>query len=974
MEALQENFYYSNSTSGTDGGGLEKERQLLVKEQKLCRARSRKFFLETIRRRKALEDRRKLWDVQEQRLRETVLQQRRQRVQDATERFQRAHLPLSQRRRQSFKRNVPSIEDALNHIQGSLSSNNRQSSFVSISRSRTPSPKTPTKPKTSQCQALSAVEAYTKLLQERSVTFRNNQETWETRDKQQDNSPQENSLSDCIHSESISSKDSLEFEEPKHGTKNLQSSSMSFVLDTDKCLLDLKEHSDLPTFTTKMLLGDTLSQSRKLHELKQKKRDDSEVPNNKNNFTKCSWGLTTNEKTPQTEIPHSRTLRDILSSTKQCGVRSTENSPNGNLIVLNGIPPSNTELVYPSPKQEPVLDLRQLKANDERQLKHPPATEILLPTKNGNSKDCLFGNLKPNIFLNNCTMDNTCQEGTLEQAGKDKDYVSSRKESNASINNLNKFSDVEFKTEKKTLNNTRLNNNQSHTSKCLKCPEKEEPKSAVSLETPGRVCEVRFIKGILKKHSKYMSGEAACVFNSGHLTLTKQVALAIRDSVELTRAKNKELESNVAVKKKLRWFDEVHVDNEDDGRNIIKQIKGSLSQSKNNPEDHQLSLTSVLGAIKPGPYVTHTAPDRYHFTWQAWADVGVQVNLPQQHRDEVKVPPSNNKTSGPKVPLKERTEAGPVSSRTRKGTNIRPQSATEVSQIAKTHGRLVMPRPPPRMDAIEEQKVFVTTAPYGTDHANVNYKPPPGAEHALQKESRFALYTKHEIKTDRSVLYTPHPPSYACPACPESNTKSKPWDSHQETPCLNCTPTEEEISQLWHGVRTALASKDAALSKQAVDTVRVGRRHSAGLGIRRPPQSTQPTKQTPDQVRLFSIAHGMTSPDNDLHSFVHLSRDEIHNDRSQKTVETTQPQRPGTLQQQQQHSQRHGMTSLSMEEQKILLSLDRLNHQLHYVQEHVHNTATRDFFLGHEGQSTAGPNATNQKHQAVSYRSRYQKL
>lgn len=77
---------------------------------------------------------------------------------------------------------------------------------------------------------------------------------------------------------------------------------MSFVLDTDKCLLDLKEHSDLPTFTTKMLLGDTLSQSRKLHELKQKKRDDSEVPNNKNNFTKCSWGLTTNEKTPQTEI------------------------------------------------------------------------------------------------------------------------------------------------------------------------------------------------------------------------------------------------------------------------------------------------------------------------------------------------------------------------------------------------------------------------------------------------------------------------------------------------------------------------------------------------------------------------------------------------------------------------------------------------------------------------------------------------
>lgn len=48
---------------------------------------------------RALEERRRQRNVQEQRLRENILQQRKQRLQEATERFQRAHLPTSQRRR-----------------------------------------------------------------------------------------------------------------------------------------------------------------------------------------------------------------------------------------------------------------------------------------------------------------------------------------------------------------------------------------------------------------------------------------------------------------------------------------------------------------------------------------------------------------------------------------------------------------------------------------------------------------------------------------------------------------------------------------------------------------------------------------------------------------------------------------------------------------------------------------------------------
>ncbi|KAK7883003.1 hypothetical protein WMY93_029177 [Mugilogobius chulae] len=944
-------------------GNLEKEKQLLAEEQKICRARARKFFLETQRRRKALEERRKLWDVHEQRLRENALQQRRQKVQEATERFQRAHLPPSQRRRQSCKTNVPTIEDALSHIQASLHSDNRQSSFTSISRSHTPSPKSTSKPKASPRYALSAVEAYTKLLQERSIiSLRNNPDIQEPQKKPSENSPQEDSLSDCVHSESLSSKDSLDSEEPKHGTKYLHSSSPAFLLDTDKCLSDLKKHFQHPTYPTETLQGETLmTQSRKLHEVKLKKPTDYAMLKHKNVVSNCSWGIAKDEKAPK------------IDCTEHSGSKSTKTSTHDSLIYSTRH--INTEPDTP-PKQESALDLRQPKTNDDRQLKQPSATEILLPTKNGKGTEYLFGASKLNVVLNNCTMDYACQEGALEQAGKDNLCLSSRKELSSSINNLNKTSVADDKAEKKKMNtdlihHTCLNNNPPNSYKCLKCCAKEEP---LSQENSQRICEVRFIKGILKKQSKYMSGDAACLCNSGQLTLTKQVALAIRDSIELTRAKNRDLENNTAVKKKLRWFDEVHVDSEDKGQNTIKQIRSkssSLLHSKNNSEDHQVSMASVLGTIKAGPGVTYAVPNGYHFTRHAWADVGVQVSLPQQHGDEVKVQQRNNKSSGLKTGTKERTDAGPVSSRTRKGTHIRPQFATEVSQIARTHGRLVMPHPPPpRTDSVEEQKGFVATTPYGSNHDKVRQV----EEQKQIQETCYPMFTNNEHRTDNGLLFMPHPPSYTCTHA-ESNTKSKPRLSHHDTrtgighsekgPCLKCTPTDEEISQLWLGVRTALATKDgqAALMRQAMESEHDGKKNSVTLGIRKFPHSTQPTKQISDTSKPFSFAPPFS--DGDLLHFGHLNKVEKQDDGQQSWVNTKDSQKV--------LNQRHrqGFTTISMEEERILQSLDRLNHRLHYVQEQ--NPRVQSFLSFPQNQYTSDHNASSQKLQAAAYQPQYQK-
>ncbi|XP_041652780.1 centrosomal protein of 126 kDa [Cheilinus undulatus] len=1026
MQFLQDNFFYhSNSRLGAERG-LENERQLLVEEQKLCRARARKFSVETNRRRKALEERQKQWDRQEQRLRENVLQQRRQRVQDATERFQRAHLPPSQRRRQSVRRNVPNIEDALNQIQGTLSSYNQPSSLLSstsnICRSCTPSPKPPTVSKYTPCQALSAVEAYKKLVQEQSMTCLNNgQQTEKIQEKHQAPSLQDSHLSDCCYSESLSSKDSLENEDPNLSPKHLQSSYSSLLLNLEKPNPDQREQkdlypaSDLTPFSVMMLLGDNAPQSRKLQEPKQQEQDDYDTPNDKMHSSKASWGFTSSEPTPKAESRpilkncNLLALSEIMSTGREhFELNFSQNSPTDNIIITNRLPPNDTAFKSLCPKEEALLDVKKPMGHDGRQLKHPSATEIILPAKNGNSKDILFEDPdRSNILMNNSTTNNATGEGTLLQTHKENHNMSSKIEPSVSFNNLNKVSNLEPKMEKSV--NAVLSNIQSDSVKCLKCPEEGAQNVPVSVGTPH---SVRFIKGILKKQSKYISGDTTCAYGSGNLMFAKQVALAIRDSVELTQAKNREVERNSTVKKKLRWFDEVHMGKEDNKQDELKQRNYksiSLSESKNSSEDHQLSLSTVSGASKLGQNTTPPASTGYHFTKQAWADVGVQVSLPQERADEVKVPWSSTRPGGPKVPRRERSArvgAGPVSSRARKGTVIRPQSATEVSQVAKTQGKIMVPRPPPRMQSAdkEEKQLYITKGPYGTDHASVNSKHALRVEQTLSKDNSEGFFlpcTHSVIRTDNTVLYTPVQPLYTCPVS-EVNMQSTPSSGDQETQGgsrrgmvfsekgirLDSTPTDEEISQLWFSVRSALSSKDAKalLRRQAPDSskgvrkpcVEPSRPPPPGSGNRKFPQPSQLMKQTAEPVRSFSAVYSIALQDKGLESAAELHQGEVHTEGlleervNVAVMETSQTQRPGAVHQ---RSQQQGLT-ISLEEQKILLSLDRLNHQLSCVREHVGtNIGTQGLVLV-DAPSTREVKVTNHQRRRASSahsRNRYQK-
>ncbi|NXJ84581.1 CE126 protein, partial [Trogon melanurus] len=99
---------------------LEEERRALKEDQKICRSRARKYLIETNRRRRAFEVRRKQEEEKELRLREQILQQRKMKLQEATNKFQRVHLPFAQHRQIVQTKAAFQLEEALEQIKGSV--------------------------------------------------------------------------------------------------------------------------------------------------------------------------------------------------------------------------------------------------------------------------------------------------------------------------------------------------------------------------------------------------------------------------------------------------------------------------------------------------------------------------------------------------------------------------------------------------------------------------------------------------------------------------------------------------------------------------------------------------------------------------------------------------------------------------------------------------------------------------------------
>ncbi|XP_036440692.1 LOW QUALITY PROTEIN: centrosomal protein of 126 kDa [Colossoma macropomum] len=1026
MQALKETLFYSNFRPGLEVEA-DDDRELLVQEQKSCRARARKFSSETNRRRRALEERRRQWDVQEQRLREKILQQRKQRVQDATERFQRAHLPLSQRRRPVSGKRAPNLEEALSHIHGTLHSP-FLSSASAINRSCTPSPKPPggsSGPRS--LRAVSAAEAYAKLMQERSLSdFKSNQllffnQLQESEDQQQ-GCPQDPQDTPPSCSESLSSLDSLENEVPQQGHDNSPACSSSFLDPLEvkdftrprqpNHLCPSSDHGPPKSFLEEVLSqqGSPSSSSPSLSP-----REDGESADEDQNLWDLTQAAQQCNLTDQSEgyqkvdtqstpsCQNVQAQQDLAACSGHMANCFDSTAP-GNISRDRGIVVAHCKTcTVPSLTQEPKL---QGKTLEEKYAKCPSETRAAQPAGGCRHRDSFFqASSSTAADLNtasshfgNVALQPVESEGSSESCKKKPDSTALQRE-NKPESYEEKFKRAEASNLPDECSDRRV---PSKSCKTAEEPDRTLTEGATSCPAP-KCGDVRFLKGILKKNSKYVVGDTKFIYTSGHFVFPKQVAMSIRDSMELTRTKAREPESDKSMKKKLRWFDEVN-DNEEECEERLKKdlskqapTKGKPSNPSQQPSvDHQQELhNSGYMNAPPGIPKTSAGPSS---TRQAWADARPQ----EEPTEEPKPQRSGARVAGSHIPRRvrsARTVSGPVSSRARKGTVIRPQSASEAQRVVRTQGKAMVPRPPPRSEVLEansaEPTIYITKAAYSNDCPNSKAENPdsqPVSQH-------------HVLKIDEGAVLAPVPPSYAyayetvskgiyalCQPEAQMGSARRPLQCGENGICLDRTPTDEEISLLWHGVRSALASKEvgdprsflthngslsalpqgrANLSHVTIngDSLLSGVKAVTRMGgfflspsnartpVRRPTVESNMVKNRAyvDHGRVQAAAGGDRKQHFLYQATVPISLyssktdqtvhdEEVMNGEGQVAVDVSQLQRAGVVLQQQ-RGQAFGLSALSLEEQRLLQSLDRLNHRLQYVQDMTAgNTALKGIF------------------------------
>lgn len=257
---------------------------------------------------------------------------------------------------------------------------------------------------------------------------------------------------------------------------------------------------------------------------------------------------------------------------------------------------------------------------------------------------------------------NAFQEERLKQTGWKIHHQKPSTESTVTINNFSKILNTKCKPEKPnvktSLKQTSLNNSESDALKYPRQPAGGGQKLRFSAATPHPGKRVTFNKGDLKNQSEKGSLHSPVENNFGHFTFSKNLASMIRDSIELTKVKNKELWGNDKVMQKKCWFDE-------------EQTRAS-----------DPNLTPSNG---------------HHFAKQAWTDVGVQVRLHEERAPKVIVPLNG---LGGKSPQ-----------RTGGTVYVQPQTAAEVNQLARTQGKNVISHAASRRMTSEEKAMDLECTP-----------------------------------------------------------------------------------------------------------------------------------------------------------------------------------------------------------------------------------------------------------------------
>uniref|UniRef100_A0A7N5KBQ1 Centrosomal protein 126 n=1 Tax=Ailuropoda melanoleuca TaxID=9646 RepID=A0A7N5KBQ1_AILME len=747
---------------------LEEERQILLQQQKICRNRARKYFVESNRRKKAFEEKRKEQEEREQQIRERILQQRKEKFEEVTEKFQRAHIPLSQRRGAVFQKPVPPLEEALKQIQESnlksevnlLPSHRPTINWRAIDNAL-PSSLSKNGHK-HQKHLLSKINCGKEMKENNRANLATNKDAFQLKLEETQKLLEDQHLStlqkfcdevnQITNSETLSSIDSLEAgeheeiyltlnKEPSTSNQkdsislksvNLQSANLS-CFDEDKLAFSKSQHinnwlinvSD-PDTQTVTPFSDIVSKpdvlpSCECFNSKEQNPPVERVTNSANNSAAFVYSPTIFVQDGKGKaVSETSTVRttDSSSGTFQRERPFVTESPTFKFSKVWASPDRLTQGMATFSDQGNNSELTQ----ENRPTSFvPTATRIVLPCNMQSARPL------PKSSLHIKQVDPVQCSDTLGELTDVKDeklkYVHCNKEE------LPLFSDdfqvvyIPHNSDSNDKKHKIAQTSMSVSTVISNCDLVGQHKK-MKYSIPERN-GVRFLKGILKKESKYEHNCFKALVINHSFKLGNQKAAAIRDSIELTKEKGTEIPKTI---KKLRWFDETGDTDKNaaDGHSLKNRIE--LCQQWSQPFHSQTKSGAASKVIrvpacavgpadgmqpKEGsvsekvaglgePATDHAClncfmPSGYNVAKQAWPPSKKEGTQAPVHGGGSKAQKANPQRGGARVIG---TRSAQVQSAFvcahRKGTSLQPQSAGRANSLSQAQGRLSVPPPPPQ--------------------------------------------------------------------------------------------------------------------------------------------------------------------------------------------------------------------------------------------------------------------------------------
>ncbi|KAG8584647.1 hypothetical protein GDO81_004704 [Engystomops pustulosus] len=809
---------------------------------------------------RALEEKQREEEQKEQKFREEVLQQRKLKLQEATEKFQRAHLPPSQRRRPAYtihKRPTPKLEDALDQIQGSIPStyyyvsshrspnntrtSDQSSNFSSIGHSTWPRKQQPSakldlerifldrsalQADSNQLYFQHRLEEAQRLLEEQHLSNLQNFHQEVEQLTREDSLSSLDSLDENIETvkeenSSVISSDPLhkalaEISSPSinggyyntgngvsglnNQTSLLQPSQTSFeeMIVEKPFLMGGDESFPQNGFQHRMM--DTLTRNGKMHPV-----------------STYSFSVSNQDVSPVPQVTENKLSPfDRDNATSNFVVRpsrawATPDPPPRETIQIS-VPHDNKDTTqHPGLATKPTMT-------------QPLATPVVVPFPQSSPGSCQYNvstDLKPSKHSDKTHSTSSVSDPEILTNMYNTQFHSIK-------NGHGKPAVINIRESPPQQKSSSPSQSSRGDSGVIPDPKSHQNGTILPLDDPDLALSTiyrkvrinsagkegkKLLKSILKKGSKYENGYTRA------MGLSKMVLMgdrsSLRDSVELLKEKEHKKTNN----KKLRWLDEIMGGEDEPGMNgTTKKSPVETSAATHFKENDLVHTMSQNGQTGP----TSVFSTGYHFTKQAWMASKDEEANSVGHMHTVRSPPKT-KTRVVRRPKSARTPS--VVHRNRKGIIIRPQSATEANKIARSQGKIMTPHPPPRptAESNNNREAMVKAKPGNTNNSQVN-NVVSSTTHVINKDNMsYQTGPPFSGSTQTIQTYFPSDPDNSSKAALTLNSErvlalqeSLPAPAKRQPIFgenglrLDHTPTDEEIALLWQGVRSALTHKNAA--------------------------------------------------------------------------------------------------------------------------------------------------------------------